>query len=99
VLLPAGAGVVFLASMLVRRPVVGLVLGARGYDRRHQLCTAVFLAKFVVNVAVAAPLYLADQVVALGVATTVLGSPALAACGYLCWRILRTETRRQPCPS
>jgi uncharacterized membrane protein len=98
VLLPAGAGVVFLVSLLVRRPVIGLVLGASRDDRRYQLCTVVFLAKFVINVAVLVPLYVSGQVVALGVASTLFGMPALAACGYLCWRILRTE-REQACLS
>lgn len=89
-LLPAAAGVVFGVSMLVRRPMVGLLVGTRRHDhRRYQLCTAVFLAKFVLSVAVLAPLYLAGQVVALGIASTLLGVPALGVCGYLCWRILR----------
>jgi len=35
-------------------------------------------------------------VVALGVATTVLNTPVLAGCIYLCWRILRAE-ESTPC--
>ncbi|TCO55191.1 DUF3159 domain-containing protein [Actinocrispum wychmicini] len=101
--MPAGAGVVFLVSMVVGWPVIGLIVGAgsgerfgwrrdRARRRRYQLCTALFLAKFVVNVAVVVPLYLAGQVVALGIVETFAGTPALGLCGYVCWRILRTES-------
>jgi cytochrome P450/uncharacterized membrane protein len=103
VVLPAWAGFVFLVSMMVRWPMIGVILGVvrgerfgwrrdRGRRRLYQFCTAVFLVKFVVNVAVLVPLYLAGQVVALGIASTLLGTPALGVCGYVCWRILRTET-------
>ncbi|MFD0886486.1 DUF3159 domain-containing protein [Streptosporangium algeriense] len=95
-------GVVFLASMLVRWPVIGLALEATGDDRfgwrrdrarqrRYQKCTAVFLAKFAIGTALMVPLYLSGQVVALGIASTLLTTPATAACAYLSWRILRAE--------
>jgi hypothetical protein len=98
-----GAAVVLLLSMLVRWPLIGLLIGAargegvtwrrdRVRRRRYQACTAVFLAKFVIAPSVMAPLYLAGQVVALGVAATLLGTPAIAVCVYCCWRILRTRT-------
>jgi hypothetical protein len=97
-----GAAVVLLVSMLVRWPVIGLLVGpARGEGvrwrrnrarrRRYQACTAVFLAKFIVAPLVMAPFYLAGQVVALGIAATLLGTPAIAVCVYFCWRILRAE--------
>jgi uncharacterized membrane protein len=100
VVLTVGGGLVVLVSMLVRWPVVGLVVGAaRGerfgwrrepaVRRRYQLCTAVFLAKFVVAAAVELPLYLNGQVLGLGLASTVLDTPALGCCVYLCWRFLR----------
>jgi hypothetical protein len=38
------------------------------------------------------PFYLAGQVVALGVAATLLGTPAIAVCVYVSWRILRATT-------
>ncbi|WP_236789117.1 DUF3159 domain-containing protein [Amycolatopsis sp. GM8] len=97
----AGA-LVALVSILVRWPIVGLGLGAiRGERfawrrdparvRRYQLCTTVFLAKFVLSCAVLTPLYLGGQVLGLGLASTVLKTPALGACVYISWRILRTE--------
>ncbi|WP_158889140.1 DUF3159 domain-containing protein [Amycolatopsis anabasis] len=101
-LLPAAAGVALLVSMLVRWPVIGLVVGAargerfgwrrdRVRRRRYQLCTAVFLVKLALELAVLAPLYAAGHVVALGIASTLLSTPTLVVCAYLCWRILRTE--------
>jgi hypothetical protein len=100
VLVSVGAGAVFLVSLLVRWPIIGvLVGGARGErsswrhdrarSRRYQACTAVFLAKFGFAAMVMAPLYLTDQVTALGIASTLLSTPATGLCAYVCWRILR----------
>jgi hypothetical protein len=101
VLIQAVQGAVFLVSMVVRWPVVGLVLGvARGERlrwrrdpagrRRYQLCTATFVVKCAIATAVQVPLYLAGQVVPLGIAATLLGgAPSAGVCIYLCWRILR----------
>jgi hypothetical protein len=103
VLLQAGGGVVFLLSMLVRWPVIGLVMGTvrgeglawrrdRRQRRRYYVCTAVFLAKFTIATAVLVPLYLAGTVIPLGIAATLLGgAPAAGVCVYLCWRILRKD--------
>ncbi|TDV54269.1 DUF3159 domain-containing protein [Actinophytocola oryzae] len=105
VLLQAAGGVLFLVSLLVRWPVVGLLMSTvRGerptwrHDpprlRRYQVCTAVFLAKFAVATAVLVPLYLAGTVIPLGIAATLLGgAPAGGVCAYLCWRILRENPR------
>ncbi|WHT23313.1 DUF3159 domain-containing protein [Crossiella sp. CA-258035] len=103
VLLQASGGVLFLASMLMRWPAIGLVLGTvrgdrlawrrdRGQRRRYYVCTAVFLAKFAIATAVLVPLYLAGAVIPLGIAATLLGgAPAVGVCVYLCWRILRND--------
>jgi hypothetical protein len=97
-------GVVFLLSVLVGWPVVGLVMGAargerfawrrdRGLRRRYGLCTMVFVVKCGIATALMVPLYFADQVTALGIAATLTaGAPAAGACIYLSWRILRTPT-------
>jgi hypothetical protein len=104
VLIQAGQGVVFLLSMLVRWPLVGVAMAvARGerfgwrrdpaQRRRYQLCTAVFVVKCAIATAVQVPLYLAGQFTALGVAATILGgAPSAGVCIYLCWRILRNAT-------
>jgi uncharacterized membrane protein len=98
----AAAAAVLLVSMLVRWPVIGLLVGAargkgfgwqrdRAQRRSYQACTAVFLVKFCVAPLIMTPLYLAGQVVALGIAATLLGTPAIAVCVYVCWRILRVK--------
>ncbi|RSM85731.1 DUF3159 domain-containing protein [Kibdelosporangium aridum] len=108
ILTQAGGGVVFAVSMLVRWPIIGVVMGAvrgerfgwrrdRAQRRRFQVCTAIFLAKFGIATAVLVPLYLAGQVVPLGIAATLLGgAPAAGVCIYLCWRILRNPVSGPP---
>jgi hypothetical protein len=102
VLTEAVAGVVFLVSILARWPVIGMVVGGFRGERlgwrrdrmrrwRYQACTAVFLAKFSMATAVLAPMYLAGLVIPLGIASTLLPTPAFGVCMYLCWRILRTH--------
>jgi hypothetical protein len=108
-LLQAAGGAVFLVSVLVRWPMIGLVVGTvrgessawrrdRRQRSRYYLCTAAFLAKFTIATAVLVPLYTSGAVIPLGVAATLLGgAPAAGVCVYLCWRILRepgTGTRR-----
>ena len=100
VVLQLVAGSVFLLSLLLRWPVIGLVVEtARGgrfgwrrdpaRRRRYRLCTAAFLAKFGIASLLLVPLYAAGQVTALGIASTLLAAPANGLCVYLCWRILR----------
>ncbi|MFE5503655.1 DUF3159 domain-containing protein [Amycolatopsis japonica] len=105
VFVQAGATALFLVSILVRWPMIGLALGMlrgerlawrrdRPRRRRYYLCTAVFLAKFAIATAALVPLYLAGTVIPLGIAATLLGgAPAAGVCLYLCWRILREEPR------
>jgi hypothetical protein len=104
VLMQAAGGAVFLVSMLVRWPVVGLAVGAargerfgwrrdREQRRRYQACTAVFMVKSAIATAALVPLYLTGQLIPLGITATLLGgAPAAGACIYLCWRILRTHS-------
>ncbi|WP_433512884.1 DUF3159 domain-containing protein [Nonomuraea sp. CA-143628] len=103
VLWQAAGGAVFLVSILVRWPVIGLAVGAARGERfgwrrdparrrRYQVCTAVFLARYVIATMVLVPLYLAGNVIPLGIAATLLGgAPAMGVCIYLCWRILRAQ--------
>ncbi|MEV0391213.1 DUF3159 domain-containing protein [Nonomuraea sp. NPDC050643] len=114
VLMQAAGGAVFLVSILVRWPVIGLAVGAvrgerfgwrrdRAQRRRYQVCTAVFLAKYGIATMVLVPLYLAGKVAPLGIAATLLGgAPAMGVCVYLCWRILRAQadpTNPAPAPA
>lgn len=102
VLMQVAGGAVFLLSILVRIPVVGLVLGAARGERfgwrrdplqrwRYQLCTGIFLAKFVLVTVVLVPLYTRGLVTPLAIATLLSGAPAAGVCGYLCWRFLRAQ--------
>ncbi|MFD6141129.1 DUF3159 domain-containing protein [Promicromonospora sp. NPDC060271] len=99
-----------LVSMLVRWPLVGVAVGlARGrrfgwrHDpaqrRLYQLCTGVLLAKLCIAAAVLIPLYVAEQVTALGIASILSGAPALAVCGYVCWRVLGTPAGLDELPT
>jgi hypothetical protein len=103
VLMPPGGAVLFLLSMAVGWPAVGLAVGAvRGERftwrrdpvrrRQYQVCTAFFMLKSAISAAVLVPLYLTEKVIALGVAATLIGgAPATGLCIYLSWRVLRTE--------
>lgn len=87
-------------SIVVRWPLLGLVVGVllrqrtrwradpdlvRGYQR----ASWVWVAQYLVRLAVFLPLYFADAVLALGIAQTVLTWPLVAACVALSWPILR----------
>lgn len=88
-------------SIVVRWPLLGLVVGTalgqrtrwrrdphllRGYQR----ASWVWVAQYVVRLAVFLPLYHADAVVALGIAQTVLTWPLVAVCIALSWPLLRS---------
>ncbi|MEV5503153.1 DUF3159 domain-containing protein [Nonomuraea fuscirosea] len=114
VFMQAAGGAVFLVSILVRWPMIGLAVGAARGERfgwrrdparrrRYQVCTAVFLAKYGIATMVLVPLYLTGKVTSLGIAATLLGgAPAMGVCIYLCWRILRAQadpTNPTPAPA
>lgn len=88
-------------SIVVRWPLLGLVVGTalgqrtrwrRDPDllRGYQRASWVWVAQYVVRLAVFLPLYWADAVVALGVAQTVLTWPLVAVCVALSWPLVRT---------
>ena len=85
----AAYGGAFLLSLLVRRPLIGLVVGLllsdpswRTERPKRRMATGLstlWVALFAIRLAVELPLYLAgDQVVALGIARIVLGLPLYA---------------------
>lgn len=87
-------------SMIVGWPVVGVVWGLvtsrgsvwredRHARRRMQGASAVLLSLFVLKLAVQVPLYLADQVAALGVARLVMGLPLYALTLWVVWAMVR----------
>lgn len=88
-------------SIVVRRPLLGLVVGTLLGQRMHwrrdpdllrgyQRASWVWVAQYVVRLVVFLPLYFADQVVALGIAQTVLTWPLVAVCVALSWPVVRS---------
>jgi xanthosine utilization system XapX-like protein len=99
VLSNAASALAWAASIAVRWPflgvIVGLVLGQRTRWRRDPVLRAymraswVWVAQYLVRLAVFVPLYLADQVVALGAARVLLSWPLVASCLAASWWVLR----------
>ncbi len=95
----AGYATLFLVSILVRWPLIGVLLahlqGDRewredaermtSYTRASWLWAAVFCLRLVVQL----PLYLAHAVVALGIARTAMGIPLFALAGWLTYQLVR----------
>ncbi len=100
VLLNIGEGVLFSVSALARWPIVGVVIGPitgemttwRAHPERLRAFTVstwLLAAMFAVRVAIEVPLYLGNQLTALGAAKVVLGYPLYLAVAFVCWRIIR----------
>lgn len=96
----AASALVWAVSIVVRWPllgvVVGTVLGQRTRWRRdpdllrgYQRASWVWVGQYVVRLAAFVPLYLADAVVALGLARVALTWPLVGACVGGSWWVLR----------
>ena len=96
----AASALAWTASIALRWPLLGLVVGAvlgqrAGWRRDPALLRAyvraswVWVAQYAIRVAVFTPLWWADQVIALGVARVVLGWPLVAGCLAISWWVLR----------
>jgi hypothetical protein len=105
----AAYGVALAVSCLVGHPLLGYFVGAavgdvRGWRRvpeqrrAYTLATWFFVAVFVLRVAVLAPLYVAGQVGALGVAKLALGYPPYALAAWLSYRVIRRAREEAPVP-
>ena len=97
----AGSLAAWLVSIAVRWPLLGLVVGAlSGHPTRWRgdpdlvrgYCRAswVWVAQYAVRVVVFTGLWLADQVVALGIAQVVLTWPLVVACVAASWPLVRS---------
>ena len=99
-LLNAAYAAGFLVSLAVRRPLVGLIVGQldgegstwrddpvrlRAFRTATWLWAGLFLSRLVVQL----PLYLAGDVVALGVARTAMGVPLFVLGLWLTYRLVR----------
>jgi len=100
VLLNVGEAVLFTVSALVRWPIVGVVIGPitgemmswRDHPERLRVFTIstwLLAAMFTLRVIVEIPLYLANQITALGAAKVVLGYPLYIAVVFVCWRVIK----------
>jgi hypothetical protein len=96
----AASALAWASSIVVRWPLLGVVVGiALGQRTRwrqdpallraYQRASWVWVAQYLVRLAVFVPLYLTDQVVALGAARVVLSWPLIAACLAASWWVLR----------
>jgi len=92
--------VVLLVSLLVRRPLVGLMVGLldprvkdwasdRDARRVYTRATLLFVGLYAAKLAVQLPLLLTGQVAALGAAKIAMGLPAFAVIVYLVWMMHR----------
>lgn len=91
---------VLLVSLLLRRPLVGLMVGlldprvknwAEDPDARrvYTRATLLFVGLYAAKLAVQLPLLLTGQVAALGAAKIAMGLPAFAVIAYLVWLMHR----------
>ncbi len=96
----AASALAWMVSIMVRRPLLGLVVGAvlgqrtrwrRDPDllRGYQRASWVWVGQYLVRLAVFVPLFRSDAVVALGIARVVLTAPLVFVCVVVSWWVLR----------
>jgi Protein of unknown function (DUF3159) len=97
----AVSALAWMVSIAIRWPllgvVVGIVLGQRARWRRdphlvsgYSRASWIWVAQYLIRLAVFIPLYVADKVVALGVARAALTWPLVAGCVALSWPAIRS---------
>ncbi|HYF28085.1 MAG TPA: DUF3159 domain-containing protein [Baekduia sp.] len=101
-LLNAGYAAGYAISIAVRYPLIGVLLGAVSGEglkwrkdphrvRAYSRASWIFVAVFSLRLAVQLPLYLAGEVVVLGVARVAMGLPLFVAGLWLCYLSLRRD--------
>lgn len=101
-----GYGIAYLISIAIRWPLLGVLVGlATGEGmgwrqvpyllRAYTLASWFWVALFAARLAVQVPLYLAEAVVALGVAKVVMGWPLFLLCLWLSWLVIRRARAQQ----
>jgi Protein of unknown function (DUF3159) len=97
----AASALAWAVSIVIRWPLLGLVVGTalgnrtawrRDPDllRGYQRASWAWVAQYLVRLAVFVPLFVADQVLALGVARVLLTWPLVAVCVAVSWPLLRS---------
>jgi Protein of unknown function (DUF3159) len=102
-----GAALAWAVSIWIRRPFLGLTVGALtrssawrtdpGMLAAYCRASWIWVASFLVRVVVMTPLWLAGQTVALGLAKVALGWPMVLVVLWLSWQVVEPahRTRRQ----
>ena len=96
----AGYAALYVISILIRWPLIGVVVGPltgngmRWRDDLHLVklysrASWLWVAMFLLRLAVQLPLYLSGSLLALGVARTAMGLPLFLLCLWLTWMTLR----------
>ena len=113
ILINIGSCLVYLTSILIRRPLIGLILSAftgegrewyRNPDRRRAYTRAswIWVGLFAFRLSIQLPLYLSGLVGPLAVARVVTGIPAFALAVWLSYLLLQetiNEPGRRPSPT
>lgn len=100
-LLNAAYVVAYTVSALVRWPLIGVVVGpllGEGVQwrkdpprlRAYTLATWMFAALFALRLAVQVPLYLFNQLIALGTVKVLMGAPLFALVAWLSYLVIRS---------
>ena len=108
-LLNLGYALAYLISIVVRWPLVGVFVGplvGEGMEWRkdprllrvYTRASWIWVALFVTRLAVQLPLYLAGELVALGVAKTAMGFPIFGIAVWLSYLVMRKEIDMRPYP-
>ncbi len=94
----SAAAVAWTVSIWVKRPLLGVVVGAVTRStawrtdprllRAYQRASWIWTGSFVLRVIVMTPLWLGDQLLALGVAKVVMGWPMVLVVIWLSWQVL-----------
>jgi hypothetical protein len=98
-----GAAAAWAVSIWVRRPLLGVVVGTVTRSRRwrtepallraYQRASWIWTGSFLLRIAVMTPLWVAGDVVALGVAKVVLGWPMVLVVIWWSWQVLEPAYR------
>jgi hypothetical protein len=99
-LLNIGYATAYLVSIVIRWPLIGVIVGPLVGEgmawrkdaklvRVYTRASWIWVGLFAVRLAVQLPLYLADELVALGVAKTAMGFPVFAVAVWLSYLVLR----------
>lgn len=105
----SAAAIAWAVSIWVRRPLLGVVVGAVTRSKAwrddprmlsaYQRASWIWTGSFVLRLLVMTPLWLSEQLLALGVAKVVMGWPMVLVVIWLSWQVLEpayAARRREP---